>query len=151
MRCLGKEVDYAASGFAWWGLLVVIFVLFVLAAIAIPGYADYNLRASVSTAIEQSRPLQERITEIHARRGTLPGAKETPPLTAERQKGQSPTGARLIEWDVAQRALVVTLADYAGLGGKQLALEAKATPSGLEWHCRSITVEQKYGPAKCRD
>ncbi len=61
-------------GFTLIELMIVVAIIGILAAIAIPAYTDYTARAQVSEAVELMGGLKTPLTEWYHDRGTLPSA-----------------------------------------------------------------------------
>ncbi|MES9852100.1 MAG: pilin [Candidatus Thiodiazotropha sp. L084R] len=59
-------------GFTYIELIVVLAINSILAAIALPAYKDYTLRAVVSEGLMTILPLREKIEEYHAHHGRFP-------------------------------------------------------------------------------
>lgn len=60
------------QGFTLIELMIVIAILGILAAIAIPAYRDYTIRAKVSEAIYASDAAKSAVTEYHSSSGHFP-------------------------------------------------------------------------------
>jgi len=133
--------------------LVVIAVIFallfpvggMLAAIAIPAYSDYTVRAKVSAALLASAEARIAVQEHLETHDAVPRSLE------EAGVRFSPTPqVRAIALDPRTAALTVTLG-FAPLEGKTIVLAPRRDADGnLSWACRGGTAPAKYLPHSCR-
>ena len=70
------------SGFTLIELMIVIAILGILAAIAIPAYQDYSVRAKVSEGIAAASPAKLAVSEYFQSEGYWPPARTTAGFTA---------------------------------------------------------------------
>lgn len=61
------------SGFTLIELMIVVAIIGILAAVAIPAYSDYTARAQVSEAVSLTSGLKTPLTEWITDKGVLPG------------------------------------------------------------------------------
>ena len=74
------------TGFTLIELMIVIAILGILAAIAIPAYQDYATRAKISEGIAAAAPAKTSIAEYNQDRGGFPALRTTagfPPATSK--------------------------------------------------------------------
>ena len=65
------------KGFTLIELMIVIAIIGILAAIAIPAYQDYTVRAQVTEGLSLAAGLETAISEYYASHGTWPAATVT--------------------------------------------------------------------------
>jgi len=133
----------------WAIVLVVLGVLFVpvaiLAAVAIPVYQDYTMRAKVSAAVQTGRQATTAIEAFYARTNKLPGdLKEAGVPVSGLQHVKS------VSMDPRNGAVRVEPA-VQSLEGKAILFEPRREADGcIVWTCGSSDIKQRYLPAACR-
>lgn len=125
------------------GGLAGVAVAGVMAAVALPAYQDYTVRASVAGAIAAASPLKMAIAEHHASTGALPAAADVADLL-----DPAPAGVKahiLFE----HGAIRVRFHDDAGpaLAGRSVYLVPHvAGNAGLQFTCGLATVPAEWRP-----
>lgn len=136
-------------GFTLIELMIVIAIIGILAALALPAYRDYTVRAKVTELILAADPTKNDVIEFFNTQGALPTAAQ---LTASTQQTKYVAG---IAWDGTSIVITSTAAEPKMLapGGQPgvITLSPAVNPAGthLLWAC-SGTVEEKYRPSSCR-
>ena len=139
------------QGFTLIELMIVIAILGILLAIAIPAYQDYTVRAKVSEAMTMAAPAKLAVAETVASVGSLGGITAT-------NTGYVFPGAtsyvNTITIAPGTGAITVTTQNTGATGGNgTLILTPTATaanPGQLTWACNTGSIEAKYRPSKCR-
>ena len=60
------------KGFTLIELMIVVAIIGILAAIAIPAYQDYTIRAQVTEGLSLAGPVETAVAEFYANHGSLP-------------------------------------------------------------------------------
>jgi uncharacterized RDD family membrane protein YckC/type II secretory pathway pseudopilin PulG len=126
------------------GVVFVVFVGGILAAIAIPAYQDYLARARVLQAYTQALPVEARVGEQLAKGGApvqysdvgLDGPKSLP------------QNLGLLTMD-PQGTLTVTLG-FPPLRGQSLVLTPTVSDGKVSWQCSGGELKPQYLPRRCR-
>ena len=132
------------------GVLGVIPLAAILAAIAIPQYQEYVFRAKVAGAIAAARPLQPAIEEARRQGGACPGnGRAGIRAASDYATADLATLEAGPMQDSGACALQLTLrgSGSAALDGKRVWLELD--PGGGRWTCSS-EIEDRYLPRDCR-
>lgn len=151
----------AQKGFTLIELMIVVAIIGILAAIAIPAYQDYTVRAKVSEGLSLASPAKAIVAE-NASNGQ-PLALGYDGASTENVSGIAITPATgVITITFTAKAggatnantLILTPTYKANATGTETALEGDATestvPTGaIEWACTG-TMPNKYLPANCR-
>lgn len=139
------------QGFTLIELMIVVAIIGILAAIAIPAYQDYTIRAQVSEGLNLSGGAKAAVTEYFQDRGTMPTDNTLAglALAAEIQ------GKYVSQVNVASGTISVTYGNsaHAIITGAQLDLAPDTSSAGsVQWTCTTGTpvIENKHLPAACR-
>lgn len=123
--------------------VVIISMVGILAAVAIPAYEDYNHRARVSAVIIHGSLWRTAVEQHYQQTKKLPSSatelRSAPP--AEDQNG----GVAL-----AESGVVVLTMKYRRAAGKTILLRPTASGDSVTWDCTGGTLEPKFRPARCR-
>lgn len=86
----------AQKGFTLIELMIVVAIIGILAAIAIPAYQDYTIRAQVTEGVNLMAGAKASVTEVFNDSGTFPATNATAGLpTATSIRGSYVTGVAL--------------------------------------------------------
>jgi len=138
------------QGFTLIELMIVVAIIGILAAVAIPAYQDYTIRAKVTEGLSLASGAKTSVAEYFASEGTLPANNiEAGMSTATSISGNSVSQVLVTGGGIIQ----VTFSGDPKIQGDVLALEPTAGTGGqLTWECGAAgtTIEAKYLPSSCR-
>ena len=124
-------------------------VIGILAAIALPAYNDYTLRAKVTSALPVAEPAKAALVAHLSREQTCPNNEEagfgTPESYASGTVASISFGQ--FESELCGMELILTVPGKEALDGKAVWLEYD--PSDSSWQCSS-EIDDKLLPIKCR-
>jgi type IV pilus assembly protein PilA len=158
-------------GFTLIELMIVVAIIGILAAIALPAYQDYTIRAKVSEGLVLSGGIKTAIEETYQSKGATDmtcsdsascgniGATYPPATPNVDSVASSSDGTITITYNTgivgSANALVLQPWDGSLATPAQVNLDTAATAS-IIWKCgyqatgTATTVLQKYLPATCR-
>lgn len=130
------------------GFFVVVPVLAIVAAIAIPAYQSYSVRAEVAQGVELTARARALVAEYIGERGALPGSNADLGLPRpEAMQARYVTSVR-----VAEGRVVVTYGNQANsaINGGHVVISPEGNALMLRWRCSSPDISVRYLPANCR-
>lgn len=146
-----------ATGMPAWGIALIVLgaggipLLAILAAIALPAYQQYTIRAQVAEVLAQSTEAKRAVEDYWQRNDELPDDNVAAGLAHEEVLGEG--HARKIQ--VYEGEVLVTFGDdeatNANLRGKHLIFTPQGEDAIDEWACSSPDIEDRYLPQRCRD
>jgi len=140
------------QGFTLIELMIVVAIIGILAAIALPAYQDYTARARVSEGISLASGARTAVTEYFSSENVWPATNESAGLpVAASISGDSVNNVAVI---VSGGTAIITvtyqtLENAAGNASGAIALTASDNGGSVSWECTS-TMANGIVPASCR-
>jgi type IV pilus assembly protein PilA len=160
------------KGFTLIELMIVVAIIGILAAIAIPAYQDYTIRAQVSEGLNLAGAAKAAIAETWLTRGTAPADRGEAGMDNSIGDGSETQGKYVTNVQVTDGEIIVTYGNDANtaVAGQTLVITPfvttdnsvvwacgkSADPAGVtgpmdaNTHDAGTTVDSKYLPSSCR-
>ncbi|HEZ0045108.1 TPA: pilin [Neisseria meningitidis] len=122
------------KGFTLIELMIVIAIVGILAAVALPAYQDYTARAQVSEAILLAEGQKSAVTEYYLNHGKWPGDNSD----ADVASSSKIKGKYVKEVTVANGVVTAEMKSDGvnnEIKGKKLSLWAKRQDGSVKWFC----------------
>jgi type IV pilus assembly protein PilA len=145
------------AGFTLIELMIVVAIIAILAAIAIPAYQNYLIRAQVAEGFSLADGSKAAVVEFYTNYGRFPTTQASAGLPNDNQiSGKYVSHVNATE---QPGQILVHFDDTGGqsansaIAGLQLGLSAVTSSGSISWTCsnRGITgIAQEYLPTSCR-
>lgn len=133
------------KGFTLIELMIVVAIIGILAAVALPAYQDYTKRSHVSEGLSLAGGAKTAVTEFYSSNGEWP--------TGNAQAGIAPsasiTGNAVNSVAVNGSQITVSFNTKVAPAAT-LILQGSATNGSIEWSCTGGNLDSKFRPANCR-
>lgn len=137
----------AQEGFTLIELMIVVAIIAILAAIALPAYQDYTARAQVAEGIGLATGAKLAIATYYGDRGVFPANNAAAGMAAPASiRGRYISSVTVDGTGSIQVAF--SSSAYAKLQGQVLTMQVTDNDGSLSWTCGG--VERKYLPSSCR-
>ncbi|HID8580561.1 TPA: pilin [Neisseria meningitidis] len=161
------------KGFTLIELMIVIAIVGILAAVALPAYQDYTARAQVSEAILLAEGQKSAVTEYYLNHGKWPANNSSAGVATS---ASDIKGKYVQSVEVAKGVITATMLSTGvnkEIQGKKLSLWAKRQDGSVKWFCgQPVTradnakdavtagtagtatdkqIDTKHLPSTCRD
>lgn len=140
-----------ANGFTLIELMIVVAIIAILAAIAIPAYQDYVIRAQVTEGMSLGSGAKAAVWDFVANTGRFPTSNESAGLA----KNTSISGSYVSSVNMASGKITVLFQSAQANAAindasKYLVLSPITHGGSITWSCTPSTLSGKYLPSSCR-
>jgi len=125
------------KGFTLIELMIVVAIIGILAAIAIPAYQDYTVRSQVTEGLNLASDLKAAVAETYAQTGSWPTDNNS--VGIDKVK----SGKYVTAVDIVTGTINITYGGQANanITNKKLSLRPTTSPNGdVIWNCGKHTV-----------
>ena len=134
------------QGFTLIELMIVVAIIGILAAVALPAYQDYTKRAHVSEGITLGASAKAAVTEYYVSEAGWPADNTAAGMPAS----TTITGNAVSSVEVKDGVITVTYNDKVESGKTVVFTPSVAGTGSIKWTCNAGTVDAKYLPSNCR-
>jgi len=164
------------KGFTLIELMIVVAIIGILAAIAIPAYQDYTIRAQVTEGLNLAAAVKAEVSEYFASNGTWPTAMGPEGTAGTLNQANDPSGKYVSDITMNNGTMTITFSNAGGfqanaaINGSTFSLKPMVSPNNdVIWVCAyhaaptdaieapggasgavANTIAQKYLPNNCR-
>ena len=133
------------QGFTLIELMIVVAIIGILAAVAIPAYQDYTKRAHVTEGINLASAAKNSVSDFYTSEGTYP----TNNAQAGIAVASDISGNAVRSVGVANGVITITYRTQVE-AGSTLTMSPNDTGGSIEWNCTGGNVRDAWRPANCR-
>lgn len=142
-----RSMRAVQKGFTLIELMIVVAIIGILAAVALPAYQDYTIRAQVSEVMSLTQGAKVAVSESYQSNGTLPGTNDAAGFGGAAGKYTASVA-------VGTNGVITAIAGVGAhsnisKGTITLTPTPDTTTGVLVWACGG-TIAANYRPATCR-
>jgi type IV pilus assembly protein PilA len=136
------------KGFTLIELMIVVAIIGILAAIAIPAYQNYTKRSHVSEGLSLAGGLKTAATEYYSDKGQWPANNTSAGIALP----ASVVGGAVRSVSINQSRITITYNTKVQADGKLILQGSTANAGAVKWTCGTTgtTLDAKFLPANCR-
>ena len=139
------------QGFTLIELMIVVAIIGILAAVAIPAYQDYTVRAKVTEGLSLATAGKTAVSEYFSANGTLPSNN----TQAGMAEPELIAGNSVDNVTVSANGVITVMFSTDPIDDSTIILSPETAGGKVVWNCKDevagTTIEGKYRPSSCRN
>jgi len=148
IKTAGEQIMKKQQGFTLIELMIVVAIIGILAAIALPAYQDYTKRAKVSEGLTLAAGAKTAVTEYYSSEGSMPTDNAQAGLaSAALITGNSVTSVTV--GGASGGVITVLFTNDVEASGTIVLTPDTSSAGSIKWDCTS-TMSTAIVPATCR-
>jgi len=141
------------QGFTLIELMIVVAIVGILAAIAIPSYQDYTVRSKITEGINAVDAAKTSVSEFYTSQGHMPNSAASAGITSPSTNIIQGLTYAQASTNNATLSLAFKAVGGSMTAGQTLVYAGYGSSTGVTWTCTngaSGQIQSKYKPANCR-
>ena len=146
------NIQRKQKGFTLIELMIVVAIIGILAAIAIPAYADYIKRARVSEMLAKAAEVKTNLTEYYTSKNVFPTVAQYSVQVAAPSSNIANVNNQTTNGTVGTGAQGTfdVVSNATNIGALTLTFTGIATANGVGWVCTSSGADVRLAPGTCK-
>ena len=137
----------SSKGFTLIELMIVVAIIGILAAIAIPAYQDYTKRTYVAEGLNLASIAKNNVWDYYSSEGSWPTDNTAAGLAAP----TSIISNKITSVDVTNNTITISFHNtISAAPNNTLILTASDNSGSLSWNCTGGALPDRFRPANCR-
>ena len=134
------------QGFTLIELMIVVAIIGILAAVAIPAYQDYTIRAKVTEGLSLASAGKTAVSEYFSANGSLPADNTAAGMALPEQI----SGNSVDKVTITTNGLITVAFSTKTIAKQTITLAPRTNAGKIVWDCTGGNLEGKYRPSSCR-